>query len=82
MRKQDLRDGMRKVYSTIRNDYCTKEMRSRIGNHVDFKAKIDDDPIELLKAIQMLMHDTVRAQYPYVSMTESILHVLNIRQQE
>jgi len=41
-------------------------MQSRIGEHPDFENKIENDPIALLDAIKMLMHDPVQAQYPMV----------------
>jgi hypothetical protein len=47
-------------------------MQNRIEEHPEFDSKIDNDPIALLEVIKILMHDTVRAQYPEVSMTESL----------
>ena len=57
-------------------------MQTRVEKHPEYKDKIENDPIALLKAIQTLMHDAVRAQYPYVSMTDALSRVVNIRQQE
>jgi hypothetical protein len=41
-----------------------------------------NDPIELLKVIQLLMHDPIRARYPYASVTEALLWFLNCKQLE
>jgi hypothetical protein len=41
---------------------------------------IRDDPIELLHKIKMLMHDPIRAKYPYASLTEAMSRMLNIKQ--
>ena len=38
--------------------------------------------IELLKVIQILMHDPVRAKYPYASLTEAVARTLNIKHME
>ncbi|MGL5936506.1 MAG: hypothetical protein ACRCZI_12910, partial [Cetobacterium sp.] len=38
------------------------------------------DPVELLKAIRVLTHDTVRAQYPYVSLVDSVARLMTIKQ--
>jgi len=57
-------------------------MQARIEQHPDFGDKIEDDPIALLEAIRECMHDTVRAQYPYVSVTDAIRRVLNMKQME
>jgi hypothetical protein len=43
---------------------------------------LKNDPIAVLEAINMLMHDTVRAQYPKVSMTDALGRLIDVRQQE
>ena len=46
------------------------------------RSKIQDDPIELLEKIKVLMHDPIRAKYPFASLTEAIMRMLNIKQFE
>ena len=53
-----------KFYALINANYCTQTMRSRIEEHPDYETKIADDPIALLEAIRILMHDPMRARYP------------------
>ena len=55
-------------------------MRDRIESHPDYEGLIKDNPIELLKAIRVLTHDMVRAQYPYISLVDSITRMMNIKQ--
>ena len=43
---------------------------------------IRDDPIELLKTVSILMHDPVRAKYPYASLYDAMVHLNNMKQQE
>src|SRR4029079_12267359 len=62
--------------------YCVKTMQSRIEEHPEFETKIENDPIELLKAIKTLMHDPVRAQYPLVSMTDALTRLVNVKQMD
>ena len=57
-------------------------MQHRIKEHPDFGSKIQNDPIELLKAIKIVMHDPIRAKYPYASLTEALMRTLNIKQLE
>ena len=73
---------MVKAYTLIFSSYCNKTMQNRIEEHPDFESKIQDNPIELLKAIKILMHDPVRAKYPYASLVEAIIRAVTIRQQE
>jgi len=72
-REQRLEDNLNKTYAIIFSQYCTRAMQSRIEAHPEFESKIRHDPIALLEAIKALMHDTVRSQYPYVSMTDAII---------
>ena len=71
-----------RAFALIYSNYCTKAMQSRIDEHPDFNDKIDDDPIALLEAIQALMHDPIRAQYPMASMTDALARFINIKQLE
>ncbi len=57
-------------------------MQSQIREHPDFESKIKNDPIALLDAIKILIHDHVRAQYPMVSMTEALTWLVNAKQME
>ena len=57
-------------------------MQSQIEEHPDFESKIKNNPIALLDAIKILMHDPVRAQYPMVLMTEALTRLINVKQME
>ena len=81
-RKDALKEGLTKAYALIFTNYCTRAMQSRIEEHPEFKDKLEDDPIATLEAIKTLMHDPVRAQYPLVSMTDSLGRLLNAKQME
>ena len=50
--------------------------------HPDYETTIRDNPIELLKTVSVLMHDTVRAKYPYASLYDAMMCLFNMRQQE
>ena len=76
-RKNALQEGLSKAYALIFNNYCTRSMQSRVEEHPEFETKIENNPIELLEAIKALMHDTVRAVYPMVSMTDAFARLIN-----
>ena len=78
-RESALEKGLKQAYSYIFSSFCTKTMQQRIEEHPDYNTTIDD-PIELLKIIQILMHDPVRAQYPFASMTSALMRLINIKQ--
>ena len=81
-RKDTLDQNLTKVYAMIMNQYCNKTMQNRVEEHPEFETSIGDDPIELLTKIKVLMHDPIRAKYPFASLTEAILNMLHIKQLE
>jgi hypothetical protein len=81
-RKHEFEDNMNKVYSLIFLQHCNKTIQDRITGLPEFDSKIENDPIKLLMAIEILINDPVRARYPYASMTESITRFMTCRQQE
>jgi hypothetical protein len=81
-RKHKLEDSMNKMYSLIYLQHCNKTIQDRIHAHPDFETKIKNDPIELLKAIEILKNDPVQARYPYASVTEGMTRFMTCRQLE
>ena len=63
-REELLKQNLIKTYALIMGNYCSKVMENRVEEYPEFKTKIRDNPIELLKAIKVLMHDSARARYP------------------
>jgi hypothetical protein len=80
--KHKLEDSMNKIYSLIYLQHCNKTIQDRIHAHPDFETKIKNDPIELLKAIEILINDPVRARYPEASVTEATTRFMTCRQLE
>jgi hypothetical protein len=56
-RKHELEHNMNKTYSLIFLQHCNKAIQDRITGHPKFKSRIKNDPIELLKAIEILITD-------------------------
>jgi hypothetical protein len=48
-------------------------MQNQIEEHPDYETMLQDDPIELLNKIKVLMHDPIRAKYPFASLTEAMI---------
>ena len=73
---------MSKAYSLIFVvQYCNKTMQNRIEEHPEYDTLIQDDPIELLNKIKVLMvHNPIRAKYPFRSLTKAMVRMLNIKQ--
>jgi len=70
---------MNQAYSLIFSTYCSKLMPGRLEALPEFEQSIRNDPIGLLKAIKNCMVESVRAQYPLISMTDSLIRLVNIK---
>ena len=81
-RGRALEDNLNKAYALIFGTYCSKAIQSWLEEHSNYETTIRDNPIELLKTVSVLMHDTVRAKYPYASLYDTMMHLCNMRQQE
>jgi hypothetical protein len=81
-RVRKLKKNMPKAYALIFSNFCSTTMQDRIEEHPDFEDKIRDNPIELLKAIKVLMHDPVRARYPFASLVDTIWLLMTTKQRD
>ena len=50
--------------------------------HIDLNSELVDNPIKLIDAIKVLIHDTLRAQYPIASIVSQLSKWINIKQHE
>ena len=81
-RERALEDNLDKAYALRFGTCCSKAIQSRVEEHPNYETTIRDNPIELLKIVSVLMHDTIRAKYPYASLYDAMMHLFNMRQQE
>ena len=81
-RKDQLEQNLFKAYALIFSSYCNKTMQNRIEEHPDYETLIRDDPIVLLDKIKVLMHDPIKAKYPFASLSEAMNRMLNLKQFE
>ena len=69
-----------KTHALIYGNFCPTEMRTTVKEHPEFEAKIRDEPLELLRAISVLMYTPVRARYPFSTLAETLSSLFNLRQ--
>ena len=81
-RKDAFTEGLNKASALIFTSYFIKTTWSRIEEHPEFATLIKNGPIYLLEVIKTLMNDSVRAQYPLVSMNNDLSNVVNAKQIE
>jgi len=81
-RRDALRRNKSKVYGIIYDQYCSSTMRERVKELPEFRDEIRDDPYRLLSEIMKLMHQPVRATFPYISLIDVLARWINLRQKE
>src|SRR5210317_821031 len=81
LRKDVYEENKVKAYALIFS-YCNKTIQNRIEESRDFEDEIRDDPLRLLEEIKMKMYDPARAKYEYVTLTQSLNRILNIKQED
>ncbi len=80
-RKEAYRQNKAKAYALIIK-HCNKTMVNKIEEVPDFESRIRNDPVELLKEIRSKMYDPARAKYEFVSLTETLLRFLLLKQED
>ena len=78
--KHKLQASFAKAFSLIWENYCAKEVQVAIKEMSDYETRIRDEPLELLKEIESLMHTPERAKYPPLTLVEVMLNFLKIKQ--
>jgi len=79
-RKDSIRKQGKQAYAMIIDNYCTTTMQQRIEGHPKFESTIKNNVIELMKAIQELTHDTVKAQHPFHSLYKVLKELCTLYQ--
>ena len=71
-----------KVRSMIWDKFTSKSMKDKLEQLSDYASTLSKDPVALLRAIKLQMHDTVRAQYSEWTRITAMEKLLSFRQQD
>ena len=66
----------------IWDKFTSKSMKDKLEQLSDYASTLSKDPVALLKAIKLQMHDTVRAQYSEWTRITAMEKLLSFRQQD
>ena len=78
----NLEINLLKVRSMIWDKFTSRTMKDKLEPLSDFSAKLSRDPVALLLAIKVQMHDTVRAQYCKWTRITATEKLFSFRQQD
>ena len=79
--KAKLPKTLSRAAAFILQTYCTEQMKMKLEQQDDYKT-LRKDPIELLKTIKILMHDSTRSTKHVVTMHTMLTRFLNTKQQK
>ena len=61
--------------------FCSKEMKSRIEDNAIYD-EIKNNPYSLFDEVKKKMYDTGRDKYPFVTLTDQLDRILNVKQED
>ena len=75
----DFDENWMKVFTYIYESFCTKEMQVAIKELPNYEKEIQNQPLKLLEEVKVLMHTPIRARYPFMSLTENLVSLINMK---
>ena len=81
MKSIEFKENLSESYTVIW-ELCNKQLQNLINKNIYYETKIHDNPINLLKFIKILMHKLECSKYPFVSITEVLKIVVNMKQKK
>ena len=79
---EEFNENWMKAYAYILEKYCAKELQIALKELPNYESDVVNNPINLLKEVRGLMHTPIKARYPFMSLTENLSNLLNIKQTE
>ena len=78
---KEVKKNLRKSYTVLWELY-NKQLQKSINTTINYDAKIQDNPIELLNSIKILMNEPERSTYPFALIPEAFKRVVNMNQKD
>jgi len=81
-REQSLQSNLPQAFAYIMNDYCTDGLKTRLIAIPTYESPIREDPLALLTAIKMCVHENACTRYPPVTISTHWDRLLKLKQAE
>ena len=75
----DFDENWMKAFAYIYESFCIKEMQVAIKELPNYEKEIQNQPLKLLEEVKVLMHTPIRARYPFMSLTENLVSLINMK---
>ena len=79
---EDFNENWMKALTYIYESFCAKEMQVTIKELPNYEREIQNEPLKLLEEVKALMHTPMRARYPFMSLTENLASLINVKQND
>ena len=79
---EDFDENWMKAFAYIFENYCTKDMQVAVKELPNYEKEIQNQPLKLLEEVKALMHTPMRARYPFMSLTENLVSLVNVKQND
>ena len=66
---------------TIIYNYCNQTMKNRIEESKNYESEIRNNPFKMLEVIKIKMYGQVRAKYEYTQVTDTLVQLINTKQE-
>jgi len=81
-REQFFHSNLPKAFAYVMNDYCTDGLKNQLIVIPDYESTVRDDPLALLTAIKMCVHENTRTQCPPITISTHWDRLLKLKQVE
>jgi len=71
-----------RAFPLIMKNYCTPQMVIRLKEIGDYEARVKNEVLILLTAIEKIMKQPKRISYPFLSLADTLAGMLNFKQNE
>ena len=70
------------LYALIWEKYCSREVQCALKEMSDFNSVVKNEPLEFLVRVARLMHTSMKAKYPPLTLIEVLYRFLLLKQGE
>ena len=71
---------MNKPYALIWEKYCSREVQCALREISDYNYVVNNEPLELFKRFERLMHTPTKTKYPPLTLMEVLYSFLSLKQ--
>ena len=76
----EFEDNWVNAFGLILDNYCSCDMQVSVRELMDYEARVQDNPLELLVEVEKLMHVPHKAVHPILALIDTLMSLISLRQ--